>query len=145
MTTTPKKPIKGRKTSMSKTEEVTPTSTPRTLEEKIALTRALLAKYEAQANALQQINNVEVGDDITFNFGRADKVRSLTGVVQAVGDTEFGRMVAVLSGEGINAEIKKIRAEHITENRTAAARSGEAAPVATDEAPVADADPLTAE
>lgn len=141
----PAKPKGSRKNTMNDqttidTTNATPLTGKRTLEEKITATRALLAKYLAEQNAEKQINNVQVGDDITFNFGRADRVRSITGTVQAVADTDLGRVVSVLTGEGIDAELKRVRADAITENRTAASRAPEeAAPVADD------ADPLNAE
>jgi hypothetical protein len=118
---------------------------PRSLQERLEAARALVAKYEAQINSEAQINNVQVGDDVSFTFGRADRARILTGVVSAVADTDTGRMAAVTVGSGLDVEIKKIRAADITENRTAATRI---APEAAAEAVSADAaggDPLNAE
>lgn len=110
------------------------------LEQRLENARKLVAKYEQQINALRQINNVEVGDDVDFKFGRSEKARTLTGTVIAVADTDQGRMVAIQTGEGLDVETKKVRAADIITNRTADERGGDEAPAADN----GDEDPLAA-
>lgn len=136
------KSTQGKTTKMTDNTTVEAATVPvkRSLAERIEATRALLAKYLAEQNSLTQINNVEVGDDVTFKFGRAEKARNLDGKVIAVGDTEQGRVVAVQTGEGLDVKTIKVRAADITEKRSADERS---AP--SDEAPASDdTDPLSA-
>lgn len=126
---------KGKQKTMTAT---TPETGKRSLAQKIEATRALLAKYLALENSLAQINNVEVGDDVTFKFGRAEKARNISGKIIAIGDTEQGRIVAVQTGEGLDVKTVKVRAADIVSNPSADARNAE-----DGEAPVeADADPL---
>lgn len=127
-----------KKTNMTTTTAAA--STPRTLEQKLEAAQALVAKYQQQIKSAAIVNNVEVGDEIDFTFGRGAKKRDLSGKITAIKDDEtFGRLVAVLSGEGFDATSYKVRVADITENRTAAERD---APAASD---AAGSNPLDAE
>jgi hypothetical protein len=124
----------------SKVNDVT-TSAPRTTLQKLEAARALVAKYEQQLASEAIVNNIEVGDDVDFIFGRGDKKRTLTGVV-IVGITELdgvGKVVGVESGEGFEKQVYKVRVSDLSANRTADGREP-TIPTTSDES-----DPLSAE
>jgi hypothetical protein len=139
-----KKPqSKGNKTNMTTEANTENTAGGKlTLEQKIANTEALLAKYRALQNSLKQINNVQVGDEVTFKFGRAEKARDEKGSVIGIADTAQGKVVAIQVGEGIDVAVRKVRAADIVSNPAADARNAEAG---EGETASADADPLAAE
>lgn len=91
------------------------------LDEKIKDAREDVAKAEAKLAKLltEQANrsrteNVKVGDDVNFEYGRGDKRRVLTGTIVAVGnDEKLGKMLAVQAGEGLDVQTYKIRAADI--------------------------------
>ncbi len=114
----------------------------KTTAQKLEAARALVAKYEQQLDSETILNNIEVGDDVSFKFGRGEKARVLEGSVVAVGEVErLGLVAAVQSGEGIDVQTYKVRVLDITENRTAATRD----PAAFGGATATDAaDPLEA-
>lgn len=91
----------------------------RTLEENIANTKALLAKYEAKLANRDAVLDIAVSDRVNFTFGRGDKKRDLAGTVLAY----EAPIVAVLSDEGINSKIYKINARDVTGNESAATRN----------------------
>lgn len=93
-----------------------------TLEDKLANAKKLVAKIEQEIKTAAIVNNVEVGDDVDFTFGRGDKKRSLKGEITAIKDTDTGKLVAIVTGEGFDLETFKVRVQEITENRTAATR-----------------------
>lgn len=107
----------------------------RTLDEKIAATEALLAKYKQQKLTEAIMNNIEIGDDVDFTYGRADSKRTLTGkvVVGITDDENWGKIVGIEAGEGFDKKVYKVRVPDITANRTAENRPVPGAP---------DADPL---
>lgn len=133
---------KGKKNNMENTPATEATTGGKqSLEQRIAATEKLLAKYRAQLNAEKQINNVQVGDaNVTFKFGRSEKSREETGTVIGIADTAQGKVVAIQVGEGIDIAIRKVRAADIISNPAADARNAEGG-----EAPATDADPLAAE
>ena len=102
------------------------TDTTKTTEEKLVAARKLVAKYEQQIATAAITNNIEVNDQITFRFGRTDKVRELAGVVTGIKDGPTGRMVAVITGEGFDVQTVKIRVGDIISNAAADARTGNA-------------------
>lgn len=135
------KPKTKGKTTMTDTTTAA-VATKQSLEERLANAEKLVEKYKAQINAEKQINNVQVDDEgVTFKFGRAEKARELSGKIVAVADTDNGKVVSILCGEGVDIEIKKVRAADIISNPSADARNGEAA----EGGDAADADPLAAE
>lgn len=124
----------------------------KTLEEKIAATRILLAKYEAQAYTLAVSNNIEKDDTVTIKFGRGDKAREVTGTVIGVKDGDNGRTVAVLDAD---LNTYKVHVRDVIANPNADARNAadaaetEVAPEGEDLADLAagaaDEDPLSAQ
>lgn len=91
---------------------------PKTLDEQIAIVQARLNKLLAKKNSVAILESVKAGDEATFNYGRGEKVRKLTGTISAVGDRtdERGRVsrLAVVSvGEGLDTEQFRIRVQDI--------------------------------
>lgn len=87
-----------------------------TTEQKLANAKALVAKYEDQLRKEALANNVEIGDDVTFNFGRKETKREISGKVTGVRDDANGRWVAVAVGEGFDATTYRIRSADILNN-----------------------------
>lgn len=115
----------------------------KTLIEKLAAAKATVAKLEAQIKSDAIINNIEVGDDVTIKYGRAEKVRFIAGKVVGTQTTDGGLQVAVLS-----ADFKSytVHARDVTENPSAEGRVP-AEPVAEAEVAVEvaeEGDPLEA-
>lgn len=71
----------------------------KTLIEKLAAAKALVAKYEQAIKAEAILNNILVGDKVTIKFGRAEKVRHINGSVVGLNNTDNGLVVAVLSDD----------------------------------------------
>lgn len=123
---------------------------PRTLQEQLEAAQARVDKIKAAINTQEILQSVKAGDTATFTYGRAEKVRELSGTVVAVGDRtdERGRAtrIAVInSGEGLDIEQYKVRvADILTLNGEgfAGASVEDEAPAddAAPEAPEADAD-----
>ena len=123
-----------------KTKVTDETKTIRSLDERIAATKALLAKYEQQKLTESILNNIEVGDDVDFLYGRSDSGegrRTLTGKVTVglTADESWGNVVGVFAGEGFDAKSYKVRVKDIKANRTAAQRDA-AAPKADKKDPL---------
>lgn len=117
----------------------------KTLAEKIAATRILLAKYEAQEYTLAVANNIEKDDTVTIKFGRGDKAREVTGTVIGVADTDNGRFVAVLDADlnSYKVHVRDVLANPNADARNAEAASAEVAPEAVeDDAAAAAADAI---
>lgn len=96
----------------------------KTLQEKLASAVALVEKYTQQINAEALLNNVAVGNDIGFIFGRAEKARTLRGVVTAVRDaseTEGKLYRVVINGGTFEEQAFKVRPDQVTENFSAVA------------------------
>jgi len=102
----------------------------KTLNEKLAAAKALVAKYEAAIKAEAILNNIAVGDKVTIKFGRAEKVRNVGGTVVGLNNTDNGLMVAVLSDDFTPY---KVHARDVIENASAVER----APVVNEEASAA--------
>lgn len=74
----------------------------------------LIAALEAHVQAMPEDASgirAEVGDIVTFNFGRTPHVRQEQGTVQAVD----GNRYRVLVGTGMNQEFKTVFAGQVTE------------------------------
>ena len=130
MATPPKKTNRKKTTPMNAPtafDNATPVAAPvkRSLEQRLADTLALAEKYRAEINSLRQINNVQVGDTVTFKFGRAEKARNIAGTVIATGDTPQGKVAAISTGEGLDIKTVKVRAADIVSNPSADARNSE--------------------
>ena len=123
------------------TNETTTTAaaSKKTLEERLLDAKAVVAKLEQQIATRNLINNVDKGDKVVFNYGRAEKKRSLTGIITAKKETEQGLQLKIVVGEDFDAEDYKVFARDITENLT----KGTTAPADADEGQD-DNDPLTA-
>lgn len=118
----------------------------KTLNEKLAAAKALVAKYEAQIKAEAILNNIELSDKVTIKFGRAEKVRHINGTVVGLNNTDNGLMVAVLSDD---FKPYTVHARDVIENASAEGRAPAVAeqvaePVAADEAVADLSDPLAA-
>lgn len=87
-----------------------------TTEQKLANAKALVAKYEEQLQREALANNVVIGDEVTFTFGRGETKRGIAGTVTGVRDDSNGRWVAVAVGEGFDATTYRIRSTDITAN-----------------------------
>jgi S-adenosylmethionine synthetase len=91
------------------------------LDEKIKDAREDVAKAQAKLDRLlteranrERIENLAVGTEVSFEYGRGDKRRVLTGTIVAVGDDEkLGRQFAVTAGEGLDIATYKIRATDV--------------------------------
>lgn len=87
-----------------------------TTEQKLANAKALVAKYEAQLKREGLSNNVVLGDEVTFTFGRGETKRDIAGTVTGVRDDTNGRWVAVAVGVGFDATTYRVRSTDITSN-----------------------------
>lgn len=106
---------------------------PKTLQEKLAAAEALVEKYKREMAQEAIINDIGAGDDVTFEFGRGDSKRHMTGTVAGLADTDQGKIVAVqVTDDSGLPDIKRVNIKSITANRSADARRG------------TDADPLNA-
>lgn len=122
----------------------------KTITERLVAARALVAKLEAAEKAEAILNNIEVNDNVTIKFGRAEKVRHIKGKVVGLNNTDNGLMVAVLSEDfkPYTVHARDVIDNASAEGRAPAAADVEAAAEAVAEADVAasevDGDPLAA-
>jgi hypothetical protein len=120
----------------------------KSLNELLVAAKERVAKLEAKIAAQQALNTTEVGDNVTFIFGRGEKKRSLTGKVRAIKDvdgTRFASIEAAVGDDEFDVAIVKVRVADITANATADERkaadtSEEAEEVEADDADLEDAD-----
>jgi len=92
----------------------------KTLIERLTAARELVAKLETAIKSNTIINNVAEGDEVVIKFGRADKVRNISGKVVGVKvDDEGGKTVAVLSED---FKTYTVAARDIVENASAVNR-----------------------
>lgn len=94
-----------------------------TTEQKLANAEALVAKYEDQLKREGLSNNIVLGDEVTFTFGRGETKRDIAGTVTGVRDDTNGRWVAVAVGIGFDATTYRVRSTDITTNLRADARN----------------------
>lgn len=80
-------------------------------EQKVAKAAEALAKAQQELAALQSIASIVPGVTVTFDYGRGEKVRTLTGVVRAVKDSNFKIEV----GEGFEADLLIVHVNAIKE------------------------------
>lgn len=87
-----------------------------TTAEKIQKFYDLSAEYLSKAKALEAevaavaaFTNVGAGDIVTFNQGRAETLRTLTGSVLARGVVDGKDVVNVIAGEGLDTKIYQIK------------------------------------
>jgi hypothetical protein len=83
------------------------------LKARIAADTLKLAELEAAAAAGNAMANLASGDVIEFLYGRGNTRRQYTGVVRAIYETDKGKRVKVLTGEGVNEELLVIAPDAI--------------------------------
>lgn len=114
----------------------------KSLEERMAAAKALVAKYEEQIAKGAAQADVQVGDVVTFKFGRGDTARELEGNIVAADD---GKVVILVGIKPYTVLVRDILA-----NPTADARKPEATEEVAAETPsvindgAASEDPLNA-
>lgn len=91
----------------------------RTLEQKLAAARVLVAKYEHEIRSAAIRSDIRQGDVVTFIFGRAEKKRTLKGSIVGIkSDERQGLHLRVMVGEGFDAEIHNAHDRDLTSNIT---------------------------
>lgn len=105
----------------------------KTLIEKLADARNLVAKYEQQLVALEIANDIRTDDRVTIKFGRGDTTRFIDGRVIGVKDTEQGKVVAVINAD---LDVFKVNVRDVTANATKADRDAEAGNVQPEQTPI---------
>jgi hypothetical protein len=75
------------------------------LKQRIAADTAKLAELEAAQKAADAMQNLSQGDTVQFMYGRGETRKQYTGEVRAVFDTDKGKRVKILAGEGADEEI----------------------------------------
>ena len=83
---------------------------------------ANVEKYTAMLASEGIRDNIEAGDEVTFNHGRGGTKKALAGTVLGVKDDKNGRWVAVSTGEGFDMTRYTIRTADITANPAGDAR-----------------------
>lgn len=114
----------------------------KTITERLVAARALVAKLEAAEKAEAILNNIEVNDNVTIKFGRAEKVRHIKGKVVGLNNTDNGLMVAVLSED---FKPYTVHARDVIENASAEGRAPAVADVEAAAEAVAEADAAASE
>jgi hypothetical protein len=84
------------------------------LKDRIAADTAKVQELEAADKAQGFITNLQAGDIVQFVFGRKDNRKTHTGEVRAIIDTDKGKVIRVIKGEGAEEEIVSIRPGDIT-------------------------------
>ena len=92
----------------------------KTLTERLAAATALVAKLQAQIDSENIVNNVALDDTVTIKYGRAEKVRNVSGKIVGIRETENGKSVVVLSDD---FKTYTVAAKDITVNEGALARA----------------------
>ena len=72
-----------------------------------------IAALEAQAQSADLLANLKPHDVVTFVFGRKENRGVKQGVVRSLIDTDKGRIVRVIMGEGIDEEIVNVKPSDI--------------------------------
>lgn len=105
-------------------QRVAKTLDQRITEAKAAVTKAqqTLAALESELNNRERYENLAAGQVVSFEFGRAEKRRTLTGTVLSIHEDEKGsKLLVVQSGEGLDIQINKVPASAIIFDAPAAA------------------------
>lgn len=79
------------------------------LRARIKADTAKVEQLEASEKAQGFIDNLKAGDVIQFVFGRKDNRKTYGGEVRSVIDTDKGKFIRVIKGEGAEEEIVSIR------------------------------------
>ena len=101
--------------------ETEQTTTTNLLDEKIKDAREDVAKAQSKLDKLlleaanrDRILNLLPGTEVSFEYGRGEKRRALAGKVVAIADDpKMGRVLAVVTGEGVDIETYKIRSSDV--------------------------------
>jgi hypothetical protein len=97
------------------------------LRARIEADTAKLAELEAAEKAAAAMQNLSKDDPVVFMYGRGETRKQYTGTVRAVFETDKGKRVKVLAGEGADEELYVIEpsaivgvgeAEQITASQT---------------------------
>lgn len=110
----------------------------RSIEERLVAAKALVAKYEEQIAKGTAQADVQVGDTVTFKFGRGDTARELSGNIVAADE---GKVVILVGIKPYTVFIRDILANPTADARNVPA-DGEATDIVTEDA--ASEDPLNA-
>lgn len=85
---------------------------------KIAALQVKEAELTLKADSEVDLDAVQAGKTVTFNYGKAPNVRSLTGLVLGRKDPEAGAkggsLVKVAIGEGFEAQVVTIYPQQVT-------------------------------
>lgn len=93
----------------------------KTLDQRITEAQAAVAKAQAALAALvserdnrERYENLAAGQVVSFEFGRAEKRRVISGTVKSIHDDgKGGRILVVESGEGLDIQINKVPATSV--------------------------------
>lgn len=87
-----------------------------------------LAALEAELNNRERYENLAAGQVVSFEFGRAEKRRVISGTVKSIHDDgKGGRILVVESGEGLDIQINKVPATSVIFDAPAAEPQAEPA------------------
>jgi hypothetical protein len=84
------------------------------LEQRHAEDAVKIAELKASIKAAALVANLAEGDIVTYPFGRGETRKTYTGKVAWVGDTDKGKKVKVLVGEGADLDVHVIDIGAIT-------------------------------
>lgn len=102
----------------------------------VAKAQATLAALESELNNRTRFENLAAGQVVSFEFGRAEKRRTLSGTILSVHeDPKGGKLLVVQSGEGLDIQINKVPASSIIFDGEAAAEEPAAVAEAAAESP----------
>lgn len=89
--------------------------------------QARLDALIAERNNRERYENLAAGQSVSFEFGRAEKRRVVTGTIQSIHDDgKGGKTLVVLTGEGLDQQINKIAATSVLFDAPAAAEEAAA-------------------
>lgn len=82
--------------------------------EDVEKAQAKLDRLLAELANRERVESLAVGSTVSFEYGRGDKRRVLTGTIIAAGDDEKqGKLFAVQTGEGLDIANYKIKASDV--------------------------------
>lgn len=79
------------------------------LDERIAVDTAKREELKATKAAADRLASIQAGAAIRFTYGRGENRGEFAGVVRGLFDTDKGRVVRVIKGDGVDEEIVTIR------------------------------------
>lgn len=82
--------------------------------EDVAKAQAKLDKLLTEAANRDRIAGLDKGTEVSFEYGRGEKRRTLTGtIIASDNDPKMGRVFAVQTGTGVDIQTLKIRAADV--------------------------------